>query len=101
MPGIIFIIISILTIGSAMAVFFSKRLLHAVLALTLAFGGSALFFLYADQPFAAFLQLFILVGGLSTYLIVALASEESKGSFSPRGFVALLIIAAAVLSTIL
>lgn len=97
----IFIAISILTIAAGLATFLSRRLLHSVLAITFAFIGSALIFIYLDQTFIALLQLFIFVGGLSTYLIVAVASEEAKGSISLVRFIPLLVIVAIGLSALL
>lgn len=97
----IFIVISILTIAAGLATFLSRRLLHSVLAVTFAFVGSALVFIYLGQDFIALLQLFIFVGGLSTYLIVAVASEEAKGSVSITRFILLLVIVAIGLSALL
>lgn len=91
-PDSVFIAISILTIGSGIALFLFRRLLHAVLALTLAFVGSALVFLYLHQPFVALLQLFVFVGGLSTYLVVAVAAEETKGKSYLIEYIAMLAI---------
>lgn len=96
-----FLAISALTLISALILFLSRRLLHAVLALTFVFLGSALIFLYLGQTFAALLQLFIFVGGLSTYLIVAVASEESKSSLKLPTFILLVIIVVGGLSALL
>lgn len=97
----IFILISILTLGAGIAIFLSRRLIHSVLALTTAFIGSALVFLYLGQTFIAFLQLFIFVGGLSTYLVVAVASEEAKSELKTTRFVLLLVVIAIGLSALL
>jgi NADH-quinone oxidoreductase subunit J len=96
----LFIAIAILTIGAGLAVFLSRRILHSVLGLTFAFIGSALVFLYLGQTFVALLQLFVFVGGLSTYLIVAVAGEEASESVSVYRFIPLLVIIALGLSTL-
>jgi NADH:ubiquinone oxidoreductase subunit 6 (subunit J) len=97
----IFIVIALFTIAGGLAIFLSRSLLHSVLALTAAFIGSALVFFYLGQSFIALLQLFVFVGGLSTYLIVAVAGEEAPGSLSVMRFVPMLIVIVLGLSTLL
>lgn len=97
---IIFVAISLLAAASAIALFASKRLLHAVLALTIAFMSSALLFLYLGETFIALLQLFVFVGGLSTYLVVAVAAESARGKFEFYIFIPLAVIFAIGLSGI-
>lgn len=78
-------------------VFVQRRLLHAVIALAVVAAVSALIFLYLGQPLVALLQLLIFVGGLSTYLMVAVAAEEKRVSL--RGtvvFTASFVLIAAV-----
>jgi NADH:ubiquinone oxidoreductase subunit 6 (subunit J) len=70
-----FYFIAAFTVISALAIFFQNRLIRAVVALTAAFIGSALLFLLLHQTLIAILQLIVFVGGLSTYLIVAVATE--------------------------
>ncbi len=89
---IAFIFVSALTAVSGAAIFVSRRLIHSVIALTIAFFGSALVFLLMEQAFIALLQLFIFVGGLSTYLIVAVASEDAGFSINWRRFLPLLAL---------
>ena len=67
-----------LTVLAGLALFLQKKLLHSVVFLALAAVGSSLIFLYLGQVLVALLQLFIFVGGLSTYLIVAVATEEKQ-----------------------
>lgn len=98
MVAIIVIALAALLLASSAAVFLFKRLMHAVLALTMAFAASALIFLYLDQVLVALLQLFIFVGGLSTYLIVAISNEE-KGSV--HGNLPMFAIVAVVLTVAL
>lgn len=101
LPDPTLVIISIFTIGSGIALFLSKRLLHAVLSLTFAFMGSALVFIYLGQSFIALLQLFVFVGGLSTYLVVAVAADQTKSNTETLKFVILLVAIALGLSAIL
>ncbi len=91
---IAFILVAALTAVSGAAIFISRRLIHSVIALTIAFLGSALAFLLMGQAFIALLQLFIFVGGLSTYLIVAVASEDAGFSIDMRRFLLLLVLVA-------
>lgn len=72
------ILLAIATVLSGFALFLQKKLLHSVVFLALAAGGSALIFIYLGQTLVAMLQLLIFVGGLSTYLIVAVATEEKQ-----------------------
>ena len=71
-------LLAVITIAPGIMIFFSRRILHSVLFLAAAAAGSSLIFLYLSQTLAALLQLLIFVGGLSTYLIVAVATEERK-----------------------
>lgn len=72
----LFMILSLLEILSATLIFVFKDILHAVLAFSLVFVfNSALFFVLA-QPFLALLQLFIMVGGVSTYIFVGVGSAS-------------------------
>ncbi len=88
-----FAIVAALIVASSFLVFVVKRILHAVIALTLVFIESALVFLLLGQTMLAMLQLFVFVGGLSTYLMVAIAAEMK---ISRMENVPLLIILAVV-----
>ena len=71
---IVFASLSILEIFALVMLFASKDILHAVLSLSAAFTTNALMLLVLEQPFLALLQLFIMVGGIATYLVVGVAS---------------------------
>ncbi len=73
-----FAIFAVFTVGAALAVFFQRSLMRAVAALTVSFVGSAVIFYVIGQGFIALLQLLVFVGGLSTYLIVAVSSEHRE-----------------------
>ncbi len=72
----LFAMLSLLELASLALLFVLKDTMHAVLALTAAFSISALLFLVMEQPFLALLQLFIMVGGIATYLFVGVAAVE-------------------------
>ncbi len=75
----IYVAAAVFTVASGILLFAFRKVLYAVLALSSAFLGSALIFLYLNQVIVALLQLLVFVGGLSTYLIVAVAAE-TKGT---------------------
>ena len=95
--NIVFFAIAAFTIVSAAWVFLSRKLMHSVIALTVAFTGSASVFALLGQAEMALLQLFVFVGGLSTYLIVAVAAEESKKEIMLPRFAAMALAASAIL----
>jgi NADH:ubiquinone oxidoreductase subunit 6 (subunit J) len=70
----LFVMLSLLELASLALLFVFKDALHAVLSLTAAFSVSALLFLALEQPLLALLQLFVMVGGIATYLFVGAAS---------------------------
>ncbi|MDE1874081.1 MAG: NADH-quinone oxidoreductase subunit J [Candidatus Micrarchaeota archaeon] len=72
------ILLAAVTVGSGAALFLQKRLMRSVIFLALAAVGSSLIFIYIGQTLVALLQLLVFVGGLSTYLIVAVAAEEKQ-----------------------
>jgi NADH-quinone oxidoreductase subunit J len=73
---VIFFIASFLALLSSVLVFFLKDMLYAVLALTMLFIFNSLLFLVLQQPLLAVIQIFIMVGGVSTFLFVGVASAE-------------------------
>lgn len=88
-----FVIIAAITLISSILIFIEKKLIHAVVALSLAFTGSALLFFMLGQTLIALLQLIVFVGGFSTYLIVAVATEEKTVKLiSLREFLTLALI---------
>lgn len=71
-----FVALAAILVFFAAMILESRRLIRAVLALTGVFFMSSLIILLLGQPLVALLQLIILVGGMSTYLIVAVAAEH-------------------------
>ena len=62
---VLYVLISVFAVISALLVFVFKKLLHAALALTVTFLASALLFAAIGQTFIGLLQILIFVGGLS------------------------------------
>ncbi len=69
-------IIGVLELLAIATIFTFRNLLHAVLGLTFAFVINSALFLMLGQPILSIIQLFILVGGISTYTIVGVASSS-------------------------
>lgn len=70
-------IISIVTLGSAVAAMTLRNLVHCVLALTLTFAGLAAFYLQLSAQFAGFAQLLVYVGAVSILIVVAILLTRS------------------------
>ncbi|MCL4372327.1 hypothetical protein M1373_03350 [Candidatus Marsarchaeota archaeon] len=85
------VIIAAAELSAIACIFIFRQLLHAVLALTIAFVLNSALFLVLQQPLLAIIQLFILVGGISTYALVGVASA-SFSRFKHTNKLALVII---------
>ena len=70
-----FMVLALIEIASAMAVYVLRDLLHSVLALAAFFTVNSALLLMLAQPMIALLQLFIMVGGISTFIFVGVASS--------------------------
>ena len=68
--------LSILLVGSALAVVLTKNLFHAVLWLALALTGTAGIFLALDAEFLAAVQLLLYAGGIVTIMVFAIVVTE-------------------------
>lgn len=73
-----FLIVAPLVVIASIMIFVQKKIIYSVLSLTAVFLGSAVVFYLLGQTFIAILQLIIFVGGLSTYVMVAVATEEKN-----------------------
>ena len=71
-----FAALSIILVGSALAVVLSKNLFHAVLWLALALTGTAGVFLTLDAEFLAAVQLLLYAGGIITIVVFAIVVTE-------------------------
>ena len=68
--------LSVVLVGSALAVVLSKNLFHAVLWLALALTGTAGVFLLLDAEFLAAVQLLLYAGGIITIVVFAIVVTE-------------------------
>lgn len=68
----IFLFLSVLTLGSAVAVVTNKNLFHAALALMVTFFGVAGFYVMLDAGFMAAAQLMVYIGAISILIIFAI-----------------------------
>ncbi len=96
--GIMFYLIAAITLAGALAAMTLKHLVHAALAVTVAFAGLALFFLNLDAQFAGFAQILVYIGAVAILVVFAIlltrGSELPKdGVFSRTWFVGLPIAA--------
>ena len=99
---IAFYVLSAITIVSALAVFFLRNLVHAIVLLVLAFLGMAGLFLTLSADFIAISQILIYAGAISVLLVFAvmltpLGSRDNANSLyinigAPVGFLISLLI---------
>src|SRR3954463_10264474 len=80
--GFVFYLISAFAVGGALAAGLLKNLVHAALALTIAFFGLALLFLRLDAQFAGFAQILVYVGAVA--ILVVFAILLTRGSEVPK-----------------
>ena len=64
-----FLIISILTLGSALAAALLSRLIHAALCLVVAFIGIAAFYFLLGAEFVGLVQVFVYVGAVAVLIV--------------------------------
>ncbi len=67
-------IVAILDFIAIFSIFVFKDIFHSGIALAFAFLFNSIAFVVVGQPLLAIIQLFILIGGISTYLILGVAS---------------------------
>ncbi len=91
----LFVIVALLETMSATLMFLFKNILHTVLALSSIFVLNSVMFLMLGQPLLALLQLFIMVGGVSTYIFVGVGSA-SYSKFKNTNYAVLAVIYLAV-----
>jgi NADH:ubiquinone oxidoreductase subunit 6 (subunit J) len=91
----LFIIVAVLEIISAALIFYFKDILHMVLALSVVFVLNSAMFMVLSQPILALLQLFIMVGGVATYVFVGVASS-GYSKFKNTNYLALIILSVVI-----
>lgn len=102
--SVVFYILAALTIAGALAAVLLKNLVHAALAVTIAFLGLALLFLSLDAQFAGFAQILVYIGAVAILVVFAIlltrgSEVPAQGVFS-RTWVTGLLIAAAVFAAL-
>lgn len=101
---IIFIIISLVTLGSAIIVVTYRNLFHAALAMMLSFLGVAGFYVTLDAGFLAAAQLLVYIGAISILIIFAIMMTRRLMNTTEPAFNAqwtLAIVASVVLLSLL
>lgn len=91
----LFIIVALLEVVFASLMFYFKNILHTVLALAMLFVVNSGMFLILGQPLLALLQLFIMVGGVSTYVFVGVASS-GYSKFKNTNYLALIAMSVVI-----
>lgn len=73
---IVFVIVSVVGLIAAVLMFTFRDILHSAVALATVFLVNSLLFLLLGQPLLAVIQLFIMIGGITTFLFVGVASTS-------------------------
>ena len=82
---VMFAIVSIIALFVSVLVFVFRDILHATVALAVLFLANSFFFLLLGEPLLAIIQLFIMVGGITTFLFVGVASAPYSKFKYTRG----------------
>jgi NADH-quinone oxidoreductase subunit J len=102
MLQVVFIIVSIITLGAALAVVTSKNLFHSALFLILSFVGVAGLYILLEAGFLAAVQILVYVGAISILIIFAIMLTrrlmardlvQRNAQWGISGLVALLLFA--------
>jgi len=102
MLQLVFIILSIITLGAAVAVVTSKNLFHSALFLILSFVGVAGLYILLEAGFLAVVQIMVYVGAIAILIIFAIMLTrrlmakdlvQSNAQWGISGLVALLLFA--------
>ena len=80
--SLVFIIISVFTLGGAVAAMTMRNLVHCALALTLTFAGLAALYLQLDAEFVGFAQILVYVGAVAILIVFAILL--TRGSEPPQ-----------------
>jgi NADH-quinone oxidoreductase subunit J len=102
--SVVFYLVAALTIAGGLAAVLLKNLVHAALAVTVAFLGLALLFLSLDAQFAGFAQILVYIGAVAILIVFAIlltrGSDLPKDGVFSRTWLIGLAIAAAVFSVL-
>jgi NADH-quinone oxidoreductase subunit J len=98
--NVIFYVLAALTVAGGLAAILLKNLIHASLALTVAFAGLALLFLSLDAQFVGFAQILVYIGAVAILIVFAIlltrGSDLPRDGVFSRSWLVGLVIAAAV-----
>src|SRR5216684_1745026 len=78
----IFLAVSVLTIGSAIAALEIRSLIYGSIALMITLSGIAGFFLLLDSPFVAMFQISVYVGAVAVLVIFTVMLVRTQALFS-------------------
>jgi NADH-quinone oxidoreductase subunit J len=100
----VFYILAALTLAGGLATVMLRPLVHAALAVTVAFGGLALLYLSLDAQFAGFAQILVYIGAVAILVVFAILLTRGsdlprEGVFSPA-WLSGLVLAAAIFSVL-
>lgn len=95
----LFVLLTVVGILASVSVLSQRSLFKSAIALAILFAVVAGYILMLGQTLISLFQLLVLVGGLSTYLVVAVAAEGqiSFRHVSPRWFSAVFVVLAGIL----
>jgi NADH-quinone oxidoreductase subunit J len=100
MLTVVFLILSTLTIAGAVAAMTLRNLIHAVLALVVAFAGLAALYLSLGAQFVGFAQILVYVGAVAILAVFAIlltrGASLASEALPARKWIAGFIIAAGV-----
>jgi NADH-quinone oxidoreductase subunit J len=88
---VLFAAVSAVAVLSALLVFFFKDILHAASALAALFFLNSVLFAMLGQPLLAIIQLFVMIGGISTFLFVGVASYTLSSFKHTRMYVLVIL----------
>jgi NADH-quinone oxidoreductase subunit J len=69
---VVFIILSLITLGAALAVVTGKNIFHSALFLILSFVGVAALYVLLEAPFLAAVQILVYVGAIAILIVFAI-----------------------------
>ena len=81
---IIFFLLVIVDIAAFYFVYALRDIVNVVVSLSIAFLANSLLFLALNQPLLAAVQLFVMIGGISTYMFVGVATSGAAQKLRTR-----------------
>jgi NADH-quinone oxidoreductase subunit J len=72
LPQIVFLLVSAVTLGAAIAVVSARNVLHSAVLLALSFFGVAILYVLLDAPYLAAAQVLVYIGAISILIVFAI-----------------------------